>query len=331
MRFLREIIGHRTVIRTLLNTVASGRVAHAYLFAGPEGVGKETAALAFARALLCTRPVDGDACGLCRECRQVEHHNHPDLCVLQPDGNSIRIEQIRGILRKAPYRSYQGGRKIFLIPGAEAMTAEAANCLLKTLEEPPGDTLFILLTARPHALLPTVLSRCQRCAFQAIPAPELAAGLAALYGFSEEEVHLPALLSGGSMGKALACISGSTAETRAEAGRLALSLSRAGSLEALELAEKTAESREKALCLLEMLICWYRDLLVWRESGETGFLYNPDRVAEIQKEAGSYGTRRLVEIIEAVVSAKNKIEANANTRLALEALFLRLVGLVAPV
>ncbi|HHU86154.1 MAG TPA: DNA polymerase III subunit delta' [Peptococcaceae bacterium] len=331
MRFLREIIGHRPVIRTLLNTVASGRVAHAYLFTGPEGVGKETVALAFARALLCSRPVDGDACGLCRECRQVEHHNHPDLCVLQPDGNTIKIEQIRGILRRAPYRSYQGGRKIFLIPGAEAMTAEAANCLLKTLEEPPGDTLFILLSARPHALLPTVLSRCQRCAFQAIPAPELAEGLAALYGFSEEEAHLPALLAGGSMGKALACISGSTGDARAEAGLLALSLGRAGPLEALDLAEKTAESRDRALCILETLICWYRDLLIWLESGETGFLYNPDRSEEIRREAGSYDARRLVTIIEAIGAAKNKIEANANTRLVLEALFLRLAGLVAPV
>ena len=331
MLFLGEIIGNRPVIRALLNTVASGRVAHAYLFAGPEGVGKETAALAFARALLCSRPKDGDACGACRECRQVEHYNHPDLWVLQPDGNYIKIEQIRGILRRAPYRSYQGGRKIFLIPRAEVMTAEAANCLLKTLEEPPRDTLFILLSARPQALLPTVLSRCQRCSFQAIPAPELADGLVARHGLREEDARLPALLAGGSLGKALALISGSTGEARAGAGQLALSLGRAGPLEALELAEKTAESRDKALSSLEMLLCWYRDLLIWRESGETRYLYNPDRTAEIQREAENYRTCSLMEIIEAVGAAKNKIEANANPRLALEALFLRLVRLLAPV
>jgi DNA polymerase-3 subunit delta' len=330
MRYLREIIGHKPVIRTLLNTVSSGRVAHAYLFAGPEGVGKETTALAFVRALLCARPAGGDACGVCRECRQVEHQNHPDLCFLQPDGSSIKIEQIRGILRRAPYRSYQGGRKIFLVRKAEAMTAEAANCLLKTLEEPPGDTLFILLSARPQALLPTILSRCQRCTFQSIPTPELLGGLVNLHGLKEEEAQLPAWLSGGSMGKALAYVSGSLGEARGEAVRLAISLGRTGPLEALELAEKISESKDKAYFMLEVLICWYRDLLVYRESEEVRFLYNPDLAADVQREAEGYETGRLVEIIEAVETAKNKIETNANTRLALEALFLKLARLLAP-
>ncbi|OPZ73783.1 MAG: DNA polymerase III subunit delta' [Firmicutes bacterium ADurb.Bin456] len=261
----------------------------------------------------------------------MEHRNHPDLWVLQPDGNSIKIDQIRGVLRRAPYRSYQGGRKIFLIPRAEIMTAEAANCLLKTLEEPPGDTIFILISAWPQALLPTILSRCQRCSFQAIPAPELAAGLVARHGLKEEEARLPALLAGGSMGKALTLISGSNGEARAGAGQLALSLSRSGPLEALELAEKTAESKDKALSSLEALLCWYRDLLIWRESGETRYLYNPDRITEIQREAEVYGTSSLIEMIEVAGAAKSKIEANANPRLALEALFLHLIRDAPPV
>lgn len=326
MRFLREIVGHKQIVTTLQNAVSYGRVAHAYLFIGPEGVGKETTALAFARALLCSRPAGGDACGVCRECRQVESGNHPDLEIVKQAGTSIKIEQVRGIQRKTPYRSYQGGRKLFLIPQAEAMTMEAANSLLKTLEEPPEDTVFILLSARPQVLLPTILSRCQQCFFKAIPGPELVHGLIVLHGLAEEDARLPVALSGGSMGKALEYASGSFAEGRNTALGLAEALVKAGPLEALEMAERMSESKERAYAVLEMLTCWYRDLLVFRETEAAGLLFNPDRAAVVEREAGCFETGRLVEILENIEAAKNNIEANANTRLALEALFLRLAG-----
>lgn len=326
MLLMRQIVGHKQIVRTLLNAISYGRVAHAYLFTGPKGVGKETTALAFARALLCSRPAGGDACGKCRECRQVEHQNHPDLYFVQPTGTSIKIEQIRGIQRRALYRPYQGGRKLFLIREAEVMTLEAANCLLKTLEEPPGDTVFMLLSARPQALLPTILSRCQQYSFKGIPGPELISGLVTLHGLAAEDVRLPAALSGGSMGKALAYATGSFQEERNAAFALAEALGKSGPLEALEMAEKVSDSKERAQSMLEVLTCWYRDLLVCRETGEVGILFNPDRADVVEREAGCFETGRLVEIIEDIEATKNKIEANANTRLALEALFLRLAG-----
>jgi len=326
MRSLREIAGHKQIVRILLTAVAGGRAAHAYLFSGPAGVGKKTAAMAFARALLCSRPVEGDACGVCRECRQVGGGNHPDLYFVQPSGTSIKIEQIRGILRNCQYRSYQGGRKVFLIRQAEAMTADAANCLLKTLEEPPGETVFILVSSRSLALPATILSRCQQFFFRGIPIPELVRGLIELHGLAEEEARLAAALSGGSMGVALTCASGSYQEEREAALRVAEVLGRSGSLEALELAEKVSGNKERAFTILEMLICWYRDLLVHREAGPAGSLYNLDRMAAVVEEVERFETCRLVEIIEELEATKKKIEANANPRLALEALFLRLAG-----
>ncbi len=325
MRFLREIVGHKQIVKTLLNAVASGRVAHAYLFAGLEGVGKETAATAFARALLCSRPVQGDACGMCRECRQVRSRNHPDLHFVRPAGTSIKIDQIRAVQRRVPYRSYQGGRKVFLIRDAETMTKEAANCLLKTLEEPPRGTVLILISSRPQALLPTVLSRCQQYFFKGIPDLELIRGLVELHGLAEEDAYLPAALSGGSMGAALAYASGSFQEERNAVLELVESMKKYGPLEALEKAGEVSGNKERVLTLLEMLACWYRDLLVYREAGETGTLFNQDRVAVVASEAERFETGLLVKIIESIESAKNKIEANANTRLVLEALFLRLL------
>lgn len=324
MRLLREIAGHEPIIRTLLNAVGHGRAAHAYLFAGPPGVGKETTALAFARALLCASPREGDACGSCRPCRQAAHQNHPDLHQVLPEGASIKIDHIRSIQRRVPYRPYQGGRQVFMIRQADLMTAEAANCLLKTLEEPPGDTVFILLANRPQALPPTVLSRCQQVIFKLLPVRDLAAGLVRLHGLSQEEAALAASLAGGSMGQALAWAAGAMAAERDAAADLAGRLAGAGPLEALEMAEKLAEKREQAIKLLEMLACWYRDLLVCKEAGHGVLLYNPDRSEDLLNLAAGFETGRLVAILEHIENAKNKIAANANIRLALEALFLNI-------
>lgn len=324
MKYLKEIVGHKQSVKILLRSLSSGRVAHAILLAGPEGVGKETAALSFARALLCSSPADGDACGLCRECRQVSSGNHPDFYIVEPAGSSIKIEQIRDIQRKVPYLAYQGGRKIFLIRQAEAMTAEAANCMLKTLEEPPRDTVFILVSDRPQALLPTILSRCQQIYFKSMTVKELIQGLVALEGVAEEEARLYASLAGGSMGRALSYASGALLADRDGANALAQALRDCSLPEAMNMAEKASESKVKALFTLDTLACWYRDLLVYREAGDTGCLFNSDQVGLIKTEAGRYKTTIILEIIEEIELTKRKIEINANTRMALEALFLRL-------
>lgn len=326
MKLLQEIVGHKQSVKILVKAIAGSRVAHAYIFAGPEGVGKETTAMSFARALLCSRPAGGDACGVCRECRQVSSGNHPDFYLVEPAGSSIKIEQVREIQRRAPYRPYQGGRKVFLIRQAETMTAEAANCILKTLEEPPEDTVFILVSARPQLLLPTILSRCQAVYFKGMAVPELIRGLVTLKGVSGEEAHLYASLAGGSMGRALSYASGSLLADRDEVNALAGALRRCGPFEAVAMAVEVSESKSRALFTLDTLACWYRDLMVCREAGDNGCLFNTDRVDIIKTEAGQYDTARILEIIEEIGSTKRKIEVNANTRLALEALFLYISG-----
>jgi len=324
VRFLREIAGHRQIIQTLINSVLQDHVVHAYLFAGPAGVGKTTTALAYARALLCAHPVAGDACGKCRSCRQVAGGNHPDLFMLEPDGASIKIEQVRAMLRRVTYRSYQGGRKVFIINPAEAMTADAANCLLKTLEEPPDDTVFILLTSQPQALLPTVLSRCQQYFFKGIPLPELIEGLVRLHGLGKSEAGLYAVRAGGSMGRALAYASGALKEEQELALGLALELPGAGVVKALNKAGQLAEDKNKVSGVLAFLKCWYRDLLVFATTGEPELLYNQELFDTVAREAGRIPSPRLLAIVEAIADAERKIEAHANTRLALEVLFLQI-------
>jgi len=282
---LRQEIGN-----ALENILANERPAHAYLFVGPEGAGKEGTALAFARSLLCFSVRAGRACGACRDCRQAERGSHPDLHIVQPAGATIKIEQVRAVQQKVFYRPCQGKRQVYLVKQADAMTIQAANCFLKTLEEPPGEVVFILLAARSYALPPTIRSRCQQIFFPAAP---------------------PA---------------GSSPDECFTAGELAERLYRANAVEALNLAEEMAEKKETAMARLDLLALWYRDLLLWQEAGDPELLANPERVAEIAKEASRYRKRGLVSYIENIEQARRRLSANANTRLVLEVLLLHLAG-----
>ncbi len=328
MFFLKDMAGNEPVKRALLKAVAGGQAAHAYLFAGPPGVGKKTAAFAFARALLCPLPKDGDACGVCRDCRQVAALTHPDFHLVQPSGAAFKIDQVRAVQRVCALRPLREKRKVFLLPEADNMTAEAANCLLKTLEEPPPSVVFILTSSRPHALLPTVVSRCQQFFFRPLPAAVIASVLVEVHGMAGEEAAAVAALAGGSLGKALEWAGGLSCK-RDAALALAEKLFSSSPGEKLELAEKVyfgKDSRGEAVFLLDTLATWYRDLLVWRETGEKKLLYHIDRADQIRAWGHKYPPKRLLAVIEELMAAKKKLLANASQRLLLESLFLSIGG-----
>lgn len=330
MLFFRDIIGHKKIIYSLKNVIASGRVAHAYLFWGPEGTGKRTVALAFAAALLCGNcegVSDPDACGRCRDCRQVAGDNHPDLHFIEPQGLSIKIEQVRDVQKKAGYKSYQGKYRIYLIDSADVMTLQAANCLLKTLEEPPEGAVFVLISARPHALLPTVLSRCQQLQFKVLSPEEVEEGLQrqAFGKLTSEELKFLSVMAGGSLGKAALLVRDRNVwKEREEVLKTASELRKAMPSEALALSESWARDKEMALRRLEILLYWYRDLLLLKESGRAELLVNRDLVYYVTKQSYIYSGLELVKMIEETEKTLRQLKQNVITRLALEVLFLQL-------
>ena len=170
------IIGHHQILKQLYHAIASDRVAGAYLFVGVANVGKETVALNFAKSINC-RTSDEGACGTCLSCRKADDGNHPDLQIIRPSGAWIKIDQIRELQKRIIYRPLEGVRKVYILAEAERMNLEAANCLLKTLEEPPADSVLILLTTNLDALLPTIRSRCQIIPFHSLVVSELAGHL----------------------------------------------------------------------------------------------------------------------------------------------------------
>lgn len=182
----------------------SGRAAHAYLFRGPDGVGKKRAALCAAARLNCENPGEQGACGSCAACRKLRSGNHPDFVAVSPENGTIKIERIRELCRSLSYPPYESATRVILIEDVHAMTPEAANCLLKTLEEPPQGNLLILTAESSRELLPTIVSRCQTIPFYPLP-PEACARVIQDQQpeTKPEEAELLAELAGGSPGTAL--------------------------------------------------------------------------------------------------------------------------------
>lgn len=319
----------------LRSAVRSGRVSHAYLFVGPPDVGRRTAAIAFAQLLNCER-ADGDACGQCRSCTLIASGQHPDVRVvdvehgrlLDPDDTTktgIGIKQILALRREVVYPPYQGRWKVYVFAGVESMTTEAANSLLKVLEEPPERVVIILITESTVPLLPTVVSRCQLVRFSLIPAPEIERALVERHGVPQGRARFVAALCGGELGRAVRWVmSEETRQRRERVLDLLERLERADPLDRLDAAEEFSKDKDDLPELLEIALFWYRDILVWQQSGDEDRLINLDRRDQITALAATLPPASLNTRIQAVEDAKDALERNVHPRLLLETLFLRI-------
>ena len=328
----RDVIGQARAIGFLQRALMTGRVAHAYLFNGPSGVGKRAAALAFAQALNCDmkqRSADScqltateDGCGVCRACRNIANGVHPDVQVIEPDGAIMKIEQIRTLEADAALVPYEARWKVFILDGAERMNEQAANALLKTLEEPAGDTVFILLTGTVSALPPTIASRCQTVTFVPLPDGQIEV-LLREQGMEASRARLIASLSRGSIERAFSSEVASLPATRDLLLEAVGRGVREGPAALIELAEKLSKDREKLQQQLEILSAWLRDLMVAKASGRTDWLVNDDRGEAVAGLAKEVPMDAILDGLRAVHATMDNLARNANPRLSTEDLLLR--------
>jgi DNA polymerase-3 subunit delta' len=330
MRF-QDVLGHSKEINILKRAISSGRVAHSYLFAGPDGVGKRLVARAFARAINCETPVGGpdsgklDSCGLCTSCRGMDEGSSLNLVTVKSVGGVLKIDQVRELQNAIKYR-VQSGRRVAIIDEADKLIKAAANAFLKTLEEPPAGSIIILITSRPAELLPTIVSRCQRINFRPLPEETVSNVLIERFGsegLSTEEASTVARLSGGSLAGAIEVVKSGEQARRKQFLERFLRLTLGDGNEILDAARELSKE-EDVLGTLEFLKIWYRDQVVLNEGAErlmvTGGLTR--RVSKNQ------GFERLVRSFELVEEARCNITPprRANKQLTMEDLFLRLVG-----
>jgi DNA polymerase-3 subunit delta' len=330
MRF-QDVLGHSKEINILKRAISSGRVAHSYLFAGPDGVGKRFTARAFVRAINCETPVGGpdsgklDSCGLCSSCMGIEEGSSLNLVTVEPVGGVLKIDQVRGLQNAIKYR-VQSGRRVAIIDEADKLIKAAANAFLKTLEEPPAGSIIILITSRPAELLPTIVSRCQRINFRPLPEETVSNVLVERLGgdgLSTEEAKTVARFSGGSFVRALEVVkSGEQARRKQFLGRF-LRLSPGDGNEILDAARELSKE-EDVLGTLEFLKTWYRDQVVLREGAERLMVTGGIKGHAVKDR----GFERLARSFELVEEARRNITPprHANKQLTIEDLFLRLVG-----
>lgn len=318
-----QIVGHDWAVTLLRRSLAAGRMAHAYLFCGPPEIGKTTLALSLAQALNCAEP--DPPCGRCPSCEKTARGAHPDvqLVVGQGAGESIKIDQVRSLRREAVLSPYEGRWRVLILSGIDRATIEAANSLLKTLEEPPAHVVLILTAEQAEALPATVVSRCQRLDLRPVAARTIEATLIER-GLGQSQAQLLARLSGGRIGWAIrASNDGEILRQRGQDVDQLEKLLSADRVGRFEFCEKA--SRDVAACRrqLEVWTGWWRDRMLL-SSGHGDLAVNTDRLGRGQMLAQHSDLPQAWAALGALLAAAAQLDANVNPRLALEGLMLKL-------
>ncbi len=315
-----QIIGHEPAVELLQQALAANRLAHAYLFVGPAQIGKTTLALRLAQALNCAS--EGRPCGVCLSCRKIARYMHPDVRIIEAEEGTIKISQMRELQHEAALSPYEGAWRVYIIPDFQQATVEAANCFLKTLEEPPPQVLLILTATDSRALLPTIVSRCQVISLRPLPIQKVAEALLESGGISQEEAALLARLSGGRIGWAIQARQ-DKGILQERANRLAAlrDLSGGSLVQRMEYAQQICQKPEELPALLDLWISWWRDLLLVK-TGCEDLTVNRDQSTLLQQDAGKREAAEIQRLIRNARRAKSELEKNANPRLAMEALLI---------
>jgi len=332
------IIGHRRIVALLTRAIAHDRLPPSLLLAGPAGIGKHCAAMAVAEAVNCLQPrqtpeLECDACGECTSCRRIARGVHPDVILIEPgDTGSIKIEQVRDVIDRAGYRPFEGRRRVVVIDEADAMAGPAQNALLKTLEEPPSASVFILVSSMPDALLPTVLSRCPKLRFGPLSAAEVANALVRDHEYGESDARAAAVDAGGSIGRALEAEAANLAEARDAAQRILEQVARTSDpsrlIESVQnIVSKKGSSgseRDQLAACLRVTASMLRDLGLLAEHADTAVLANSDLQPSLQALSRSYDADRSTRAYSAVDHALAALERNASPKVVVDWLVLQL-------
>ena len=319
-----DIEGHEGPLQILKRALAHGTLAHAYLFSGESGIGKKMTALGLAAAVNCGAVDPDGGCGNCPSCRKVASGGHPDVHFLAAEGNEIKIDQVREAQHDLALRPFEGNKKVLIVDGAEGLNPASANAFLKTLEEPPGDALIILITAMPQSLLPTIRSRCQEIVFHVLPRHILAAALMRKRGLPEEDAWFLAALAQGSLGRGIEMDVDAEKALRDEVLTLWSGLGRLSPGETLLQAEAYGKDRERLERLLDIGIEWLRDAVVYRETNEERLLVNGGRRDLLRQWCERRPLPGMLLDLELFTSSRKLLDRRVSAQLVAENLLLKL-------
>jgi len=313
----RDIKGQDGAIDILNRSSEKNKVTHAYIFAGPAGVGKKLTALNFAKMLNCLAAAGERPCDECVSCRKIGASNHPDVFILRPEkeGSHLGIDEVRQVIKNIGLKPYEARMKVYIIDDAASLTQEAQNAILKTLEEPPSDSIIIFIVEKAEDLFPTIESRCQIVKFFPLKAEVVGDVLRKDHKIDDARAGVLSRIANGSLGLALK-LDGERflAKRAAVVGGLADGSFFDSDFETL--------TKPDMRSYLDTMLTWYRDILIAKTlpDGAAELLVNIDRVEAIRKEASRLDFDFLDNVIRQIILTGSFLEQNVNLKLAMSVL-----------
>lgn len=319
----KDIKGQDEAVSFLKKSLENKRIPHAYIFLGPKGIGKKLAALNFAKALNCQAETTDKPCDMCASCRKIDNSNHPDVFLLKTASNtsSVKIGSIRELIRSVVLKPYEAKKKVYIIDDAGAMTQEASNAILKTLEEPPSDSILILIADKINTLLPTIISRAQIIRFFPLKVDEIKDILVNVYKIDSAKAHVISHLSSGRLGDALRYKDEDFFEKRSWIIK--------------GLIDRTFFdfdfddlSKEELKLYLDIMLTWYRDILITKAGAkDPSALINIDKQDALVAEARHTSFDYLDRVMKQIFSTNSFLEQNVNPKLAMSVVGLAVSGI----
>ncbi len=316
-----DIVGQRHIKEYLKNVIATGKVSHAYIIGGERLAGKEFLARIFAQTLQCEQG-GTEPCGVCHSCRQAESRNHPDIIYINRTKASIGVDEVREQLcDDVSIRPYNRPYKIYIINEAERLTVQAQNAILKTLEEPPEYVVIMLLTASISSFLPTIRSRCVELEMKPVPNDELKKFLMEEMEIPDYKADVCVAFAQGNVGKAREM---AKSEDFTAVQEVAINLVRDAReteiSDMIELIQSLSEYKVDPQEYLDIITVWYRDILLFKATGDTGSIVYTQQLAPIRKVAERCSYEGIETVLEAIRKAKSRLNANVNFELTMELL-----------
>ncbi|SKC01356.1 DNA polymerase-3 subunit delta' [Lachnospiraceae bacterium] len=328
MSSFHDIIGQNDIIEYLNGAISNGQVAHAYMFDGEKGTGKKMLARIFAQTLLCEKH-GTDPCGECHSCKMAESGNNPDIItVIHEKPNVISVQEIRDqVVNDVQIKPYGNDRKVYIISDAHLMNVQAQNALLKTLEEPPSYAVIILLCDNKAMMLSTLISRSIVLSMRAVKNELILDYLKDKYQIPEHKAYLASAFAQGNLGKAVVLASSEEfTELWDKVHEILIRISEMDEVKIAAAAKEAAAWKDQKNDLLDLMLMWYRDVLMIKAGGDAEQLIYGEDQREIERQADNYSYEALNKIILMIQQTARRIDSNVNFELAMELLFLEMKG-----
>ena len=325
MLSFKDIIGQDLIKKHFITAIATGNVSHAYILSGEEGMGKRTLAEAFALTLMCQDRHGGEPCGQCHACKQVLSGNHPDVIdVTHEKPASIGVDDVRRQINDTvSIKPYSGGYKLYIVDEAQKMTVQAQNALLKTIEEPPAYVVILLLTSNEEIFLPTILSRCVKLSLKPLTDEQVRSYLKDRLKVEGPQAEVYIAFARGNLGKAID-LSRSEDSQRfyEELAELLKNLKKEDISQLLERIKRWKDEGRDLYQCLDFMQMWYRDVLMYKTTKDINLLIFKDQFSAVKEICTGSGYDGLERILTAIDKARIRLDANVNSELVMELLFL---------